>query len=83
MIAECYTNIEPEHLYADPLFIEYIIGLSKKKIGEMVGRFDFKLPGNTTYNSSMMMEEGRASVEKVEETVKGMPNSDFFFMVKR
>ena len=83
IVAECYANIEPEHLYADPLFIDYIIGISKMKIGEMVGRFDFKLPGNVTYNSSMMLEEGRQIKDKVEETVKGMVNSDFFMMVKR
>lgn len=83
LIAECYANIEPEHLYADPLFIEYVIGMCKMKIGEMVGRYDFKLPGNSSYNSQMMLDEGRNMKEKVEETIKSMPNSDFFFMVKR
>lgn len=83
IIAECYANIEPEHLYADPLFIEYVMGISKMKIGEMVGRFDFKLPGNVTYNSAMMLDEGRQMKDKVEETVAKMPNSDFFFLVKK
>lgn len=83
LVAECYANVEPEHLYADPLFINYIIGMSKMKIGEMVGRYDFKMPGNVTYNSQMMLDEGRQMVDKVEETVKGMPNADFFYMVKR
>jgi hypothetical protein len=83
LIAECYVNIEPQHLYADPLFIDYIIGISKMKIGEMVGRFDFKLPGNVTYNSQMMLDEGRQLKDKVEETIKGMASTDFFFMVKK
>jgi len=83
LVAECYANIEPEHLYADPLFIDYIIGISKMKIGEMVGRYDFKMPGNVTYNSQMMLDEGRQVKDKVEEAIKSLPNSDFFFMVKK
>ena len=83
LIAECYANVEPQHLYADPNFIEYVIGLSKMKLGELVGRFDFKLPGNVTYNSTMLLDEGRTIKDKVEEMVKGMINSDFFFMIKK
>jgi hypothetical protein len=83
LVAECYANIEPQHLYADPLFIDYVMGMCKMKIGEMVGRFDFKLPGDVTYNSSMMLDEGRQLKDKVEETVKGMQNSDFFYLVKK
>lgn len=83
LMAECYVNIEPEHLYADPLFIDYVMGSCKMKIGEMVGRFDFKLPGNVTYNSSMMLDEGRQLKDAAIETIKSMPNSDFFFMVKK
>ena len=83
MICECYANIEPEHLYADPLFIEYVTGICKMKIGEMTGRFDFKLPGNVTYQSSMLLDEGRAMRDNVVEQIKAIPNSDFFFMVKK
>jgi len=83
LVAECYVNVEPEHLYADPMFIEYVMGVCKMKIGEMVGRFDFKLPGNVTYNSAMMLDEGRQMRDKVVEKIEKMPNSDFFFMVKK
>lgn len=83
LIAECYVNVEPEHLYADPMFIEYVMGICKMKIGEMVGRFDFKLPGNVTYNSSMMLEEGRTMRDRIVEKVEKTVNSDFLFMVKK
>jgi len=82
IIAECYVNIEPEHLYADPNFLNYVTGMCKMKTGEMVGRYDIKLPGNVTYNSAMLLDEGRQMVDKVEEKIKSMPNSDFFFLVK-
>ena len=83
LVAECAVNIEPEHLYADPLFLRYVNGLSKKRLGEMVGRFDLKLPGNVTYRAETLLSEGKEEIEKVEETIKKMPNTDFFYMVKR
>lgn len=83
LIAECYINIEPEHLYADPLFIEYVTGVCKLKLGQMVGRYDIKLPGNSSYNSAMLIDEGKEARDSVRETIKGHPNSDFFYLVKR
>lgn len=83
LIAECYINIEPEHLYADPLFIEYVVGACKLKLGQMVSRYDFKLPGNSSYNSAMMIDEGKTERDGVREQIKSMPNADFFYLVKR
>lgn len=83
LIAECWVNIEPEHLFADPYFIKYVQGICKVKIGEMVGRFDFKLPGNVTYNSGMMREEGDKLITEVKDHFKTIPNSSFIRMVKR
>ena len=82
IVAECYINIEPEHLYADPNFLDYVIGMCKIKAGEMVGRYDFKLPGNVTYNVATLLEQGKSMVDEVKNKIKSMPNSDFMFMVK-
>jgi len=49
----------------------------------MVGRFDFKLPGNVTYQSETLLSEGKEEVKEVEEAIGKMPNTDFFFTVKR
>lgn len=83
MIAEVYSNIEPQHLFADPLFIDYVQGLAKTKLGEMLGRYSFNLPGGVTYNSEGLLSEGKAQIEQSIEKIKSVPNSDFFFMVKR
>ena len=83
IIAECYANIEPEHLYADPMFIDYVTGLSKIKLGELVGRFDFNLPGGVKYNTQLMLDEGKDMRDKVVESIKSMPTTDFFFLVKK
>lgn len=83
IIAECYANIESENLYADPLFIKYVQGLAKLKMGEMVGRFDFNLPGDVKYNSAALMDEGQKMVDFVLEQINRLPNTDFIFMVNR
>jgi hypothetical protein len=83
LILEAYANVDKEALYADPLFIRYIIGYSKKQLGAMMSRYNFNLPGGVQYNADSLISEGNDEVTKVEEEIKGMSNSAFMYMVKR
>lgn len=83
IVAEVYANIEPQHLYADPNFIQYVQSMAKIKLGELVGRYDFNLPGEVKYNSDGLISEGKEKLTEIKEKILGMPNSDFLFMTKR
>ncbi len=83
VIMEAYADILPQHLFKDDLFIKYVIGWSKVQLGNLVGRYDFTLPGNIKVNSSDLISQGKEEIKEVEDEIKGMSNSSFFFMVKR
>ena len=83
VVMEAYANIPRENLFKDDLFYKYCVGWSKVMLGNMVGRYDFTLPGAVKINTTDLISQGQAEVKEVEEEIKGQSNSSFFFMVKK
>lgn len=83
VIMEAYAEIPNENLFRDDLFFKYVVGYSKLQLGNMVGRYDWTLPGAVKINSADLVSQGQAEIKEVEETITGMSNSSWFFMVKR
>jgi hypothetical protein len=83
VIMEAYANIPQENLFRDDLFFKYVVGYSKMQMGNMLGRYDFTLPGSIKIQHADLVSQGQAEVKEVEEEIKGMSNSSFFFMVKK
>jgi hypothetical protein len=80
---EAYANIPQENLFNDDLFFKYTVGQAKVALGNMTGRYSFTLPGGVTMNAADLVSQGKEEVKEVEEEIKGMSNTAFFFMVKR
>jgi len=80
LMLECWGRIEQEEIFDFYLFKEYIIGLSKRKMGELLGRFNFNMPGNFTYNAADIISEGNALIEKVETHCKEETTVGWFKM---
>ena len=83
VIMEVYANIPRENLFTDDLFIKYVTGWAKVQYGNMTGRYDWTLPGSVKINSADLISQGKEEVKEVEDEIKGMSNSAFFFLVKR
>jgi hypothetical protein len=83
LILETYANIPPENLYNDPYFIKYVTGWSKWQTGNLLGRYDFSLPGSIKLNASDLQTQGKEEMKEVEDEIKNMAQSSFFIMVKR
>lgn len=83
VIMEAYANIPQENLFNDDLFFKYVVGQSKIALGNMVGRYDFQLPGSVKIQAADLVSQGKEEVQQVEEEVKGQSNSTWFYMVKR
>jgi len=49
VVLEVYLRIEQEDLFDAQLFKDYVIGLSKVRLGETLGRFSFNMPGMVFY----------------------------------
>lgn len=83
VIMESYANIPSENLFKDDLFIKYVVGYSKIQLGNLVGRYDWSLPGSVKINAADLVSQGKEEVKEVEEEVKGQSTSSWFVMVKR
>ena len=84
MILECYVNIPQENLFADPYFIKYVTAWAKQQQGNLMGRYDFNLPGSVKINASELVTQGKEEMKEVEEDVKAMnANGSFLVMVKK
>jgi len=83
IIAEVYVKIQQEALFTDVLFQKWVIGKSKQQLGNLLGRYNFKLPGGIQYNYADIIAEGKEELQAVQDTIKGQSNSGWFFMVKR
>ena len=80
---EAYANIPPENLFRDDLFFKYVVVYSKIQLGNMVGRYDWSLPGGVKIQAADLVSQGKEEVKEVEEEVKGQSSSGWFYMVKR
>ena len=49
----------------------------------MVSLYEFQLPGGVKINGANLVTQGQAEIKEVEEEIKGMSNSSWFYMVKR
>lgn len=83
VIIEAYANIPQENLFKDDLFYKYVAGYAKMQLGNLVGRYDFQLPGSIKINSADLVSQGKEEVTAVEEAIKAISNSSWFVMVRK
>lgn len=84
LIIEAYVNIPQENLFADTYFMKYVTAWAKIQQGNLLGRYDFNLPGGVKIQASDMISQGQAEMKEVEEDIKAMSNnSSFFYLIRK
>jgi hypothetical protein len=83
LMLEVYVRISQDELFNTQLFKDYVVGLSRVRLGEALGRMNFNMPGNFQYNASDIISQGQDLVDKTVEEVKAQsPNTSFFIMAR-
>lgn len=83
LMLEVYVRIGQAELFNAQIFKDYVVGLSRVRLGEALGRLNFNMPGNFQYNASDIIAQGQDLVDKTVEEVKAQsPNCSFFIMAK-
>ena len=83
LMLEVYVRIGQDELFNAQLFKDYVVGLSRVRLGEALGRVSFTMPGNFQYNAADIISQGQVLVDSTVEEVKAQsPNSSFFIMAK-
>lgn len=79
VIIRGYKKVPETSLFEDDLFRMYVEGQARIAIGEILGTYDFKLPGGVTINSDSYISRGESMIEEVKETVSDLIKPDWFF----
>lgn len=83
LMLEVYLRIEQEELMNSNLFKDYVVGFSRLRLGQMLQRVTFQLPGNFSYNADSLISQGQELIDKTIESVKNQsPNTSFFIMAQ-
>lgn len=77
LILEVYANIPQENIFADPLFIKYVTGLSYIDYARVLGFNNMPQAGNVTINYDKYYELGTKMVEDVEASIKAISRATF------
>jgi len=80
LVFEVYVRIDQEDLFDAQIFKDYVIALSKIRLGEALGRFSFNMPGNFQYSPQDVISQGEKLLESVKEKIKGETQAGWFFM---
>jgi len=81
LMLEVYLRIEQDELFNSQLFKDYVVGYSRKRLGELLQRVTFNLPGGFAYNPADIISQGQDLLDKTIEQVKGQsPSTSFFIM---
>ena len=67
----------------DSDFQKYVKEKKKKQLGNLMGRFDYTLPGGVKFNYSDLVSQGTEEMKEVEEEIKNMSQVAFFYMIKK
>jgi hypothetical protein len=82
LILDVTVQIQQEELFDNYLFKDFVIGLSRVKLGQVLAFTTAPMIGGFNYNADAMKTEGQALIDKVEEKVKGESTSGWFIMSK-
>lgn len=82
LMLEVYVRIEQESLFDNQLFKDYVIGHSKKRMGELLGTYSFNMPGAFQYNANDVIAQGDALIEKIETQIAAESKSAWFLISK-
>jgi len=82
LILECHVRIQEEELFDFEMFKRFVIGTCRTRMGELLGRMNFQLPGNFTYNASDIITQGKEVVEEVKTQIKEQSTTSWFKMAR-
>jgi len=82
LMLECWVRIQEEELFDFEMFKRFVIGTCRSRMGELIGRFNFNLPGNFTYNANDIITSGKEMVEEVKTYIKEQSTTAWFKMAR-
>jgi hypothetical protein len=74
------NKIPLEDLYADPLFIKWVVARGKMQLARILGTFNYTLIGGIQINYADIRAEGKEELDALKEKIKTDSSADWFMM---
>ena len=79
LILQCFTRCKIQDLYKNYQFFRYCVCLGMRSMGQIMGMFEFKLPGGVTINAQMLADRASEEMQTIHEWLMGNHSADYFF----
>jgi len=80
LMIEAWVRIEPDAIFDNELFKQYMIGYSRMRMADALLRFNFNMPGGFNYNAAEIKSSGKELYDSVLEKIKGETKNGWFLM---
>lgn len=78
VVIKACIAIPDENLYADELFVRYVLAKSKINIARLLGVFGYTLPGGVTINPGAISSVGQAELDEVMKMINDENTPNYF-----
>ena len=79
LVLQTWQRCKIQDLYNDYYFFRYCVCLGMRSMGQIMGMFEFKLPGGVTINSQMLADRAAEEMQTIFEWLQSNHSADYFF----
>jgi hypothetical protein len=79
LVLQTWQRCKIQDLYNDYYFFRYCVCLGMRSMGQIMGMFEFKLPGGVTINSQMLADRASEEMQSIYEWLQSNHSADYFF----
>jgi len=79
LVLQTWQRCKIQDLYNDYYFFRYCVCLGMRSMGQIMGMFEFKLPGGVTINSQMLADRAAEEMQTIFEWLQANHAADYFF----
>lgn len=79
LVLQTWQRCKIQDLYNDYYFFRYCVCLGMRSMGQIMGMFEFKLPGGVTINSQMLADRASEEMQSIYEWLIANHSADYFF----
>mgnify|MGYP007115359131 CR=1 FL=1 len=79
LVLQTWQRCKIQDLYNDYYFFRYCVCLGMRSMGQIMGMFEFKLPGGVTINSQMLADRAAEEMQTIFEWLQANHSADYFF----
>lgn len=79
LVLSVYQRLKIQDLYKNYYFFRYVICLAKRSMSQIMGTYEFKMPGGVVVNYSQFRDAAETEIQEIIEWINNNHAVDYFF----